>query len=65
MQLRGYYGAEITQSEDKELVHQTVVMLHRRGYKAFSLVTGIELKPEYWFSWPDDIIWKHELDEFN
>ena len=63
--MRGYYGTDMTQSENKELVYDLVATLHRRGYKAYSLVTGVELKAKFWYAWPDDIIWRHELEEFN
>ena len=61
IKLREYFGTELTESRDKDMVYDLVEMLLDRGYKAFSMVTGQKLAPSYWYSWPDDIIWKHEL----
>ena len=61
--LREYFGSKITDTTDKSLVWDLVKLLTSRGYKAYSLVTGIRLNIKYWYGWPDDIIWKNELQE--
>ena len=63
MKLREYYGSEITQSQDKDLVWELVKFLVDNGFKPYSLVMGARLKTNYWYGWPDDIIWKHELQD--
>jgi len=59
--LREYYGSEVEVSEDKTLVHELVQYLSLTGYDAFASETGEKLMPKLWYTWPDDIIWKHEL----
>ncbi len=63
MKLREYYGSEITRSQDKDLVWELVRFLEDNGFKPYSLVMGARLKTKYWYGWPDDIIWKHELQD--
>ena len=62
IKLRAYYGSDMDASEDKDLTHDLVTMLFDRGFRPFSLVTGIELKRGYWYGWPDDIIWRNDLE---
>ena len=61
IKLKGYYGTEVDESEDKTMVHELVAYLTDQGYQAFSMVTGQKLTPGYWYAWPDDVIWKHML----
>ena len=60
MKLRTYHGSEIHQSEDKDLVFWLVEYLHDMGYFAYSSVTGDRVNAKYWYSWTDDIVWKHK-----
>ena len=62
--MREYYGTDMDQSEDKDLVFELVALLYERNFRPFSLVTNVELKRGYWYGWPDDIIWKNELADF-
>ncbi|ELT97437.1 hypothetical protein CAPTEDRAFT_221435 [Capitella teleta] len=59
IKLREYHGSEVEQSMDKTLVFQLVNFLHNQGYFPYSLVTSVKLKRDYWFAWPDDIVWRH------
>lgn len=63
--LRSYYGSEMTESDDKDLAGWMVDYLSEQGYVAHSSITGIQLNPRIWYGWPDDIIWKHEMRDFN
>lgn len=58
--LREYYGSEVDASEDKTLVHNLVQYLTSIGYDAFASAGDTKLNAHQWYSWPDDIIWKHE-----
>lgn len=64
VKLRTYFGAEITESTDKDLTFQLIDFLLSQGYSPHSSVTGVKLKPKYWYAWSHDIIWKHALQEF-
>ncbi len=55
---------QITDTVDKDLTFELVDWLMGNGYEPYSLVLGSKLKPKYWYGWPDDIVWKHELHEF-
>ena len=52
--LRGYYGAEADDSEDKRLVFRLIELLVARGYTACSILRLSALDPKYWYGWPDD-----------
>ena len=62
--VREYFGGRDTESEDKTLAWKMLRFLKERGYTASSLVTGITQDIAYWYGWPDDVIWKHELKDF-
>ena len=61
LKLKSYYGSEITESEDKDLTHNLVDMLTAKGYTPYAGITMEKLTPGFWFAWPDDVLWKHEL----
>jgi len=64
IKLRGYYGSEADDSEDKRLVFGLIETLTGRGYTACGLVLLNPLDPVYWYGWPDDIVWQHKDAKF-
>ena len=63
--LRGYYGSEVTESDDKALAGWLVDYLTNHGYTPYQYTRDIPLITKQWYAWPDDIIWKHEMRDFN
>ena len=57
------YLLQITDTPDKDLVFELITLLTENGYAPYSLVMGSRFKTKVWFGWPDDIIWKHELQD--
>ena len=57
------FALQITDTSDKDLVFELVDLLVQNGYQPYSLVIGARLKTDYWYGWPDDVIWKHELQD--
>ena len=62
--LREYYGSEVTASEDKELTQWMVDYLTDQGYQPHSAISGKPLMPKYWYAWPEDVVWKHNLADW-
>jgi len=74
--MRDYYGAEADSdsSDNKRLVQRLVDRLaDERGYAAYGLNDLQRLEPQYWYGWPNDIVWVHKkaisprqlLDDFD
>ena len=59
--MREFYGSEITQSKDKDLVQELVEYLVGRGYSPHSAISHRALPVHMWYSWPEDVYWQHEL----
>ena len=63
MKVTFFSALQITDTPDKDMVFELVDLLLQNGYQPYSLVIGARLKTDYWYGWPDDIIWKHELQD--
>ena len=61
IKMKEHYHTMVEVTKDKLLVYELLRVLEEEGFKAFSMVTGQEQDPSYWYAWPDDVIWKHEL----
>jgi hypothetical protein len=65
IKLRAHYGAEVDDTPDKRRVQRLVDWFTNRGYVAYSLVLIQQLNVDYWYGWPEDIIWQHvDADPF-
>ena len=60
MKLKEYYHNPI----EKPMVLDLLNFLQEEGYTPFSAETGTTVTPRYWYSWPNDVIWKHDLVGF-
>lgn len=59
IKMRAHYGAEVDDTDDKRRVQRLVDWFDDHGYVAYSLVLIQRLNVDYWYGWPDDIIWQH------
>ena len=58
--MREFYITANHESEDKTLVDDMISLLVERGHSVYSLVSGRKLDPQYWYGWPEDVLWVQE-----
>ena len=62
--LRSHFRTDIHVSADKTSVEDLIARLLAMGYVPFSVISLGKLDSRDWYGWPDDIWWKHELEEY-
>ncbi|ELU14029.1 hypothetical protein CAPTEDRAFT_197017 [Capitella teleta] len=55
--LREYYVTEEHRSRDKQLVESAILFFTQRGFVPFSAISHKKLHPDFWFGWPEDVLW--------
>ena len=58
--MRDLFVTKEHRSQDKWFVEEMIRYLVSEGYKPYSAASDALLEADYWFGWPEDVIWKHK-----
>ena len=58
--MRDLFVTKEHRSQDKWYVEEMIRYLVSEGYQPYSAASDALLEADYWFGWPEDVIWKHK-----